>query len=99
MAQRVFTNLARKAPQLGPGIVLPGWLHQDTCFTTLEVLRRERRRHAREKLRGLLAARGVATTSAALSGVLLAHAAQAAPAGLAASLAAASLTAALCPRT
>ena len=80
VAQLVFTNLARKAPELcGPmsrtrrdpcatapergeprgetGMVeegrspwvLAGWLHRDTRYTALEILRRERRRRAREQ--------------------------------------------------
>lgn len=48
VAQAVFANLARKARSLPRGIVLAGWLHRDTRFTALEVLRKERRRKARE---------------------------------------------------
>jgi RNA polymerase sigma factor (sigma-70 family) len=49
VAQLVFANLARKAAQLSPGVVLAGWLHRDTCFTVLEIVRRENRRRAREE--------------------------------------------------
>jgi RNA polymerase sigma factor (sigma-70 family) len=50
VTQMVFANLARKARVLPDRVVLPGWLHRDTCFTALEVLRKERRRRAREEL-------------------------------------------------
>jgi RNA polymerase sigma factor (sigma-70 family) len=172
VAQLVFTNLARKAHSLQPEVILAGWLHRDTCFTALEVQRRERRRRAREqtafhmrelndnalpvdwqeicpwldealhqlpatdrdalllrffekrslaeigqklgsgesgasrrvsraleKLRGLLAKRGLVTTSAALSAALCAQVAQAVPSSLASTLSAASLAAALSPNT
>lgn len=61
VAQLVFTNLARKAHQLTPAVVLAGWLHRDTCFTTLEVLRKERRRHAREQAACLMNSNGSAS--------------------------------------
>jgi RNA polymerase sigma factor (sigma-70 family) len=48
VAQTVFSNLARKARSLPREIVLAGWLHRDTRFTALEVLRKERRRKIRE---------------------------------------------------
>lgn len=48
VAQAVFSNLAQKARSLPREIVLAGWLHRDTRFTALEVLRKERRRKARE---------------------------------------------------
>ncbi len=48
VAQAVFSNLARKARSLPREIVLAGWLHRDTRFTALEVLRKERRRKVRE---------------------------------------------------
>lgn len=50
VSQLVFANLAVKAHKLGPQTVLAGWLHRDTCFTALEVLRAERRRHNREQV-------------------------------------------------
>lgn len=50
IAQCVFSNLARKARTLPAGVVLAGWLHRDTRFTALEILRRERRRLAREQV-------------------------------------------------
>lgn len=46
--QLVFTNLARKAASLPSNTVLAGWLHRDTCYTALEILRKEKRRRARE---------------------------------------------------
>jgi RNA polymerase sigma factor (sigma-70 family) len=181
VAQLVFANLARKAPVLctqararcsagadgGAEFILAGWLHRDTRFTALELLRKESRRRHREQeavamqlldaqdppadwtqirplldenldrmpaadrdalllrfferrsfaeigtalgvgeeaarkrvtraldhLRELLARHGVTTTAAALAGLLLNQAVQAAPAGLAAALTTASLAAA-----
>jgi RNA polymerase sigma factor (sigma-70 family) len=49
VTQLVFANLARRAKSLKPSGTLAGWLHRDTCFTSLDVLRRERRRQAREQ--------------------------------------------------
>ncbi len=165
VTQLVFTNLARRAQSLKPRGTLAGWLHQDARFTSLDILRRERRRIARErqavamqdrqgettddwprieigldaalsqlgqtdrdavllrffeqhslkdvgsalgmeedtarkrvaraleKLRLLLARKGITTTSAALSVALTSHAVQAAPAGVAAGILATSLAA------
>lgn len=56
VAQIVFTNLARKAHTFGPNVVIAGWLHRDTCFTALEVLRRESRRQAREQVAATMSA-------------------------------------------
>ena len=50
ITQTVFLKLARKAKALPEGVVLAGWLHSDTRFTSLEVLRKERRRAAREAI-------------------------------------------------
>src|ERR1700722_8516756 len=49
VAQLVFCNLARKATTLGDQVVLAGWLHRDTRFTALDMLRAESRRQAREQ--------------------------------------------------
>jgi RNA polymerase sigma factor (sigma-70 family) len=49
VSQLVFANLARKAASLSSRVVLAGWLHRDTRFTALDVLRAERRRRAREE--------------------------------------------------
>jgi RNA polymerase sigma factor (sigma-70 family) len=49
VAQTVFINLARKAGSLADQVVLAGWLHRDTRFTALDMLRAERRRQAREQ--------------------------------------------------
>jgi RNA polymerase sigma factor (sigma-70 family) len=48
VAQIVFANLARKAGSISSRTVLAGWLHRDTRYTVLELLRKERRRQARE---------------------------------------------------
>ena len=166
VAQRVFTDLARKAGALGGRAVLAGWLYTSTRYAAAQVVRGEQRRRAREaeaqrmnelfsagegaesvaeweqlrpvidgalhtlgecdreavlmrffegrafadvgaalnvsedaarvrinraleKLRGLLARRGIKSTAAALGGVLAGNAAVAAPAGMAASVTAA----------
>src|SRR5262245_47989998 len=47
--QMVFANLARRAGALSRNVVLAGWLHRDTRFTVLDLLRQERRRQAREQ--------------------------------------------------
>lgn len=49
VAQMVFANLARKAKSLPRQVVLAGWLHRDTRYTALDLLRKERRRQAREQ--------------------------------------------------
>ena len=49
VAQTVFTKLARKARSLPRNVVLAGWLHRDTRFTALDLLRSEHRRQAREQ--------------------------------------------------
>src|SRR5690349_12477211 len=49
VAQMVFTNLAKKAGSIPHGMVLAGWLHRDTRFTALDILRAERRRAKREE--------------------------------------------------
>jgi RNA polymerase sigma factor (sigma-70 family) len=49
VTQLVFSNLARRAKSLKPSGTLAGWLHRDACYTSLDVLRRERRRVAREQ--------------------------------------------------
>ena len=164
VVQVVFADLARKAGELAPKVMLGGWLHRHTCFVAANTMRRERRRQTREreavdmnllhddnphldfarlaplldetinelddadrtaillrffeqkefsavgqllgsseeasrkrvsraldKLRELLAQRGIRTTAGALSIVVAANAVQAAPAGLAATVSAAAL--------
>jgi RNA polymerase sigma factor (sigma-70 family) len=49
VAQLVFANLARRARSLKPKGTLAGWLFHDAHFTSLDILRRERRRVAREQ--------------------------------------------------
>jgi hypothetical protein len=42
VTQLVFTNLARKAHTLSSKVILAGWLHCDTCYTVLEIMRNRR---------------------------------------------------------
>jgi len=49
VAQLVFTDLARKARSLPPGVVLAGWLHRASRFAAAQLLRTERRRQLREQ--------------------------------------------------
>jgi len=53
IAQRVFIDLARKARALAGGLredaSLAGWLYRATRYAALNLLREERRRHARER--------------------------------------------------
>jgi RNA polymerase sigma factor (sigma-70 family) len=49
VAQRVFTDLARKAAALAGRPVLSGWLHRATHYAATDVVRAERRRRAREQ--------------------------------------------------
>ncbi len=49
VSQTVFLRLSHHARRLARGSSLGGWLHRDTCFVATKSLRRERRRHARER--------------------------------------------------
>jgi len=49
VAQKVFTDLARKAGQLSGYAVLGGWLYRSAQFAASDVVRAERRRRAREQ--------------------------------------------------
>ncbi len=49
VAQKVFSDLARKAAPLSRHPVLTGWLYRSTQFTAIDVMRSERRRRAREQ--------------------------------------------------
>jgi RNA polymerase sigma factor (sigma-70 family) len=49
VAQRVFSDVARKARNLSHQTVLAGWLHRHTAFTASKVVRSEHRRRAREE--------------------------------------------------
>ncbi|RYD34243.1 MAG: sigma-70 family RNA polymerase sigma factor [Verrucomicrobiaceae bacterium] len=49
VAQMVFADFARKAPQLPPDTAAVGWLHRHTCFTARKVVRTEVRRRSRER--------------------------------------------------
>lgn len=50
VAQGVFLLLARKAPELGPEVVLSGWLHRAARFVAARALQSELRRRRREEL-------------------------------------------------
>jgi RNA polymerase sigma factor (sigma-70 family) len=49
VTQRVFSDLARKAPQLAQRRVLTGWLYRSARFESIDVVRSERRRRRREQ--------------------------------------------------
>jgi RNA polymerase sigma factor (sigma-70 family) len=49
ITQTVFADLARTAQNLSKDVQLGGWLHRHTCFVASNVMRRERRRLARER--------------------------------------------------
>lgn len=49
VTQRVFTDLAQKAPALASRRVLSGWLYRSAQFAASDLVRSERRRRAREQ--------------------------------------------------
>lgn len=49
VTQKVFADLARKAPTLLDRAVLSGWLYRSTHYAASDVVRSERRRRAREQ--------------------------------------------------
>lgn len=49
VTQKVFADLARKAPTLLDRTVLSGWLYRSTQYAASDVVRSERRRRAREQ--------------------------------------------------
>jgi RNA polymerase sigma factor (sigma-70 family) len=49
VTQRVFSDLARKAPSLNPRVVLTGWLYTSTRFAAAQTVRTERRRRTNEQ--------------------------------------------------
>jgi RNA polymerase sigma factor (sigma-70 family) len=50
VSQSVFTQLAHHATALKPRTVLPAWLHRVTYHAAVDVVRREARRQARERI-------------------------------------------------
>ncbi len=50
VSQTVFAQLAHNAAALKPGTVLAAWLHRVTHHAAIDVVRREARRQAREKI-------------------------------------------------
>src|SRR5690348_861311 len=61
ISQSVFTDLARAADKLKPDTVLTAWLYQVARRTAIDVVRRESRRQARERLAVEMAAMNTAS--------------------------------------
>ena len=61
VSQSVFTDLARAAGNLKPGTILAAWLYQVTRRTAIDIVRRESRRQARERLAVEMAAMNAPT--------------------------------------
>src|SRR5579859_1848754 len=49
VAQTVFLDLSREAPEMSGDVLLGGWLHRHTCFVAAKMMRAERRRQHRER--------------------------------------------------
>src|ERR1044071_2637236 len=60
ISQSVFADLARAAEKLKPNTLLTAWLYQVTRRTAIDVVRRESRRQARERLAVEMAAMNTA---------------------------------------
>lgn len=56
ISQSVFTDLARAAEKLKPDTILTAWLYQVARRTAVDVIRRESRRQARDRLAAEMAA-------------------------------------------
>src|SRR6185312_8055841 len=56
ISQSVFADLARAAGKLKPDTIITAWLYQVTRRTAIDVIRRESRRRARERLAAEMAA-------------------------------------------
>lgn len=54
VTQKVFADLARKAPSLTDRAVLSGWLYRSAQFAASDVVRAERRRRVREQTSSLM---------------------------------------------
>src|SRR5690348_5999990 len=61
ISQSVFADLARAADQLKPDTILTAWLYQVARRTAIDVVRRESRRQARERLAVEMAAMNTTT--------------------------------------
>lgn len=61
VSQSVFADLARAADQLKPDTILTAWLYQVARRTAIDVVRRESRRQARERLAVEMAAMNTTT--------------------------------------
>src|SRR5215469_4940718 len=61
VSQSVFTDLARDAHKLKPNTVLTAWLYRVARRTAIDVVRRESRRQARERLAVEMAAMNTAS--------------------------------------
>lgn len=62
ISQSVFTDLARAADKLKPDTLLTAWLYQVARRTAIDVVRRESRRQARERLAAEMADMNTAAT-------------------------------------
>ncbi len=64
VSQSVFLDLAREADKLKPDSILTAWLYQVTRRRAIDVIRRESRRYARERLAAEMAAMNTTANAA-----------------------------------